>query len=124
VPDCGLNATLSVAVPATTLPQTVTIDIEPATGIANEECTALSRNKAAMLKRGSEATSDERITPEEAVKDSCVLEFLDLKDKYSETDLEEALIQRLTRLPDSSSGMTSHSWVASAACASTMLGSG
>jgi hypothetical protein len=36
VPDCGLNATLSVAVPATTLPQIVTIDIEPATGIANE----------------------------------------------------------------------------------------
>ena len=36
------------------------------------------------------------ITPEEAIKDPFVLEFLDLKDEYSETDLEEALIQRLT----------------------------
>ena len=38
MPDCGLNAalTLIVAVPAATLSQTVTIDIEPATGIANK----------------------------------------------------------------------------------------
>ncbi len=60
------------------------------------ERTALSRNKAAMLERGSEATPDDLITPEEAIKDPFVLEFLDLKDEYSETDLEEALIQRLT----------------------------
>ena len=60
------------------------------------ERTALSRNKAAMLERGSEATRDDLITPEEAIKDPFVLEFLDLKDEYSETDLEEALIQRLT----------------------------
>jgi predicted nuclease of restriction endonuclease-like (RecB) superfamily len=32
------------------------------------------------------------VTPEEAIKDRFVLEFLD---KYSESDLEEALIQRL-----------------------------
>ena len=60
------------------------------------ERTALSRNKAAMLERGSEATRDDLITPEEAIKDPFVLEFLDLKDEYSESDLEEALIQRLT----------------------------
>ena len=60
------------------------------------ERTALSRNKAAMLERGSEATPDDLITPEEAIKDPFVLEFLDLKDEYSESDLEEALIQRLT----------------------------
>jgi predicted nuclease of restriction endonuclease-like (RecB) superfamily len=60
------------------------------------ERTALSRNKAAMLDRGSEATPADLITPEEAIKDPFVLEFLDLKDEYSETDLEEALIQRLT----------------------------
>jgi hypothetical protein len=36
VPDCGLDSTLSVHIPVTTLPKTVTIDIEPATGIANE----------------------------------------------------------------------------------------
>jgi predicted nuclease of restriction endonuclease-like (RecB) superfamily len=51
---------------------------------------------ACCLTRGSEATPDDRITPEEAIKDSFVLEFLDLKDEYSETDLEKALIQRLT----------------------------
>jgi predicted nuclease of restriction endonuclease-like (RecB) superfamily len=60
------------------------------------ERTALSRNKAAMLEQGSEAAPDDLITPEEAIKDPFVLEFLDLKDEYSETDLEEALIQRLT----------------------------
>jgi len=60
------------------------------------ERTALSRNKAAMLERGSEATPADLIAPEEAIKDPFVLEFLDLKDEYSETDLEEALIQRLT----------------------------
>jgi predicted nuclease of restriction endonuclease-like (RecB) superfamily len=54
------------------------------------ERTALSRNKAAMHKRGSEATPDDRITPDEAIKDPFVLEFLDLKEEYSETDLEEA----------------------------------
>jgi predicted nuclease of restriction endonuclease-like (RecB) superfamily len=60
------------------------------------ERTALSRNKAAMLERGGEAVSGDSVTPEEAIKDPFVLEFLDLKDEYSETDLEHALIQRLT----------------------------
>ena len=36
------------------------------------------------------------MTPEEAIKDPFVLEFLDLKDEYSESELEEALIQHLT----------------------------
>jgi hypothetical protein len=36
------------------------------------------------------------VTAEEAIKDPFVLEFLDLKDEYSESDLEEALIHRLT----------------------------
>ncbi|HTS58492.1 MAG TPA: PDDEXK nuclease domain-containing protein [Terriglobales bacterium] len=35
------------------------------------------------------------VTPEEAIKDPFVLEFLDLKDEYSESDIEEALIQHL-----------------------------
>jgi hypothetical protein len=34
-------------------------------------------------------------TSEEAIKDPFVLEFLNLKDEYSENDLEEALINRL-----------------------------
>lgn len=36
------------------------------------------------------------LTPVEAIRDPFVLEFLDLKDEYSESDLEAALIQRLT----------------------------
>src|SRR5262249_48114736 len=37
----------------------------------------------------------EALTPEEEIKDPFVLEFLNLKDEYSESDLEEALIQHL-----------------------------
>jgi predicted nuclease of restriction endonuclease-like (RecB) superfamily len=58
---------------------------------------ALSQNRAAMLESTvSTAESGELMTPEEAIKDPLVLEFLDLKDEYSESDLEEALIQHLT----------------------------
>jgi hypothetical protein len=35
------------------------------------------------------------VTPEEEIRDPLVLEFLGLKDEYSETELEEALIQRI-----------------------------
>ena len=59
------------------------------------ERTALSRDKAAMLARGSEAQPGDQVFPEQAIKDPYVLEFLDLKDEYSESDLEEALISRL-----------------------------
>lgn len=59
------------------------------------ERTALSRNKAAMLSKGEKALSEDRVHPEEAIKDPLVLEFLGLKDEYSETDLEEALIRHL-----------------------------
>lgn len=56
------------------------------------ERTALSRNKAAMLKRGSKTIAQDKITPEQEVKDPLVLEFLGLKDEYSESDMEESLI--------------------------------
>lgn len=59
------------------------------------ERTALSKNKAAMLTRGRKAHPEDRVLPEEEIKDPFVLEFLDLKDEYSESDLEEALIHRL-----------------------------
>ncbi|MDQ0045389.1 PDDEXK nuclease domain-containing protein [Variovorax boronicumulans] len=59
------------------------------------ERTALSRNKAAMLQKGSASTQGDAVFSDEAVKDPYVLEFLDLKDEYSESDLEEALIHRL-----------------------------
>lgn len=56
---------------------------------------ALSKNKAAMLEKAQPPESSDAITPEEAIKDPFVLEFLDLKDEYSESDLEEALIRHL-----------------------------
>jgi len=59
------------------------------------ERTALSRNKAAMLEKGQIALPEDTISPQEAIKDPFVLEFLDLKDEYSESDLEEALIHHL-----------------------------
>jgi predicted nuclease of restriction endonuclease-like (RecB) superfamily len=56
---------------------------------------ALSQNKAAMLEKAENSEPGDLVTPEEAIKDPFVLEFLDLKDEYSESDLEEALIQHL-----------------------------
>lgn len=59
------------------------------------ERTALSRNKAAMLAKGTRPQPGDAISPEEEVKDPYVLEFLGLRDEYSETDLEAALIRHL-----------------------------
>jgi predicted nuclease of restriction endonuclease-like (RecB) superfamily len=61
------------------------------------ERTLLSKNKAAMLKKGEKAKLEDAVTPEEEIKDPFVLEFLNLKDEYSENDLEEALIQHLEK---------------------------
>jgi predicted nuclease of restriction endonuclease-like (RecB) superfamily len=55
----------------------------------------LSKNKRAMLEKGSKPQSGDLMTPDEAIKDPYVLEFLNLKDEYSESDLEDALIHRL-----------------------------
>jgi predicted nuclease of restriction endonuclease-like (RecB) superfamily len=59
------------------------------------ERTMLSRNKAAMLAKGQRAAPSDAMTPEEHLKDPFMLEFLGLKDEYSESDLEEALIREL-----------------------------
>ncbi len=59
------------------------------------ERTALSRNKAAMLARGAPAKSGDAVSADEEVRDPLVLEFLGLKDEYSEHDLEEALVHHL-----------------------------
>jgi len=59
------------------------------------ERTALSRNKAAMLRKGARPRPADRVTPEEEIKHPLVLEFLGLKDEYSETELEDALIRHL-----------------------------
>jgi len=59
------------------------------------ERTALSRNKAAVLGKGRLAKSADAVAPAAEIKDPYVLEFLGLKDEYSESDLEEALIRHL-----------------------------
>lgn len=59
------------------------------------ERTALSRSKAAMLTKAGKTLPEERVRPEEEIKDPFVLEFLGLKDEYSETELEESLIRHL-----------------------------
>jgi predicted nuclease of restriction endonuclease-like (RecB) superfamily len=57
--------------------------------------TLLSRNKAAMLTKGTQPRPEDAITPEEEIKDPLVLEFLNLKDEYPESELEDALIRHL-----------------------------
>ena len=59
--------------------------------------TLLSKNKMKMLTKGVKAKPEDKVTPEEAVKDPYVLEFLNLKDEYSESELEEALILHLEK---------------------------
>lgn len=59
------------------------------------ERTLASRNRTAMLRRGARPKPGEVPTPEQEIRDPYVLEFLDLKDEYSESDLEDALISRL-----------------------------
>lgn len=49
---------------------------------------ALSNNKAVMLQNAEQSMSIDVVTPEQALKDRFVLEFLNLKDEYSESDLE------------------------------------
>lgn len=61
------------------------------------ERTALSRNKAKMLTKGAATKREDAVAPEEEIKDPYVLEFLGLKDEYSESDIEEALILHLER---------------------------
>lgn len=59
------------------------------------ERTLLSKDKAAVLRKGSKPQSGDALTVDEAVRDPLVLEFLNLKDEYSETDLEDALVRHL-----------------------------
>jgi len=59
------------------------------------ERTALSKNKAAMLTKAARAKPGDGVSADEEIRDPLVLEFLNLKDEYSESDLEEALICHL-----------------------------
>lgn len=59
------------------------------------ERVALSKNKSALLQKEGGINERNHLPPEEAIKDPYVLEFLGLKDEYSESDLEEGLIHHL-----------------------------
>lgn len=59
------------------------------------ERTALSRNKAAMLVKGAQSQPTDAVSADEEIRHPLVLEFLGLRDEYSETDLESALIRHL-----------------------------
>ena len=59
------------------------------------ERTLLSKDKGAMLAKGARPKPGDALTADEALRDPLVLEFLNLKDEYSETDLEDALIRQL-----------------------------
>ena len=59
------------------------------------ERTALSRNKAAMLAKGAKPLPGDAVSADEEIRHPLVLEFLGLRDEYSETDLEDGLIRHL-----------------------------
>jgi predicted nuclease of restriction endonuclease-like (RecB) superfamily len=85
------------------------------------ERTALSRDKEAMLVEGRRARPEDAVTLEETIRDPYVLEFLDLQDRYSEDDLEEALIRHLESFL-LELGPGSPSWPARSASASATSG--
>ena len=59
------------------------------------ERVAKSKQQAAMLVRGAKPKPADAVAVTEEVRDPYLLEFLDLKDEYSETDLEDALIRHM-----------------------------
>jgi predicted nuclease of restriction endonuclease-like (RecB) superfamily len=59
------------------------------------ERTAHSRNKAAMLAKGAKPQPGDAVSADDEIRHPLVLEFLGLRDEYSETDLEDALIRHL-----------------------------
>ncbi len=59
------------------------------------ERTSRSKQQAAMLARGQRPKPEDAVSVQDEIRDPCLLEFLDLKDEYSESDLEEALVRHL-----------------------------
>jgi len=59
------------------------------------ERTALSRRKQAVIAKAHEKPIT--LKPEDEIKDPYILEFLGLKDEYSESQLEDALIKHLEK---------------------------
>ena len=59
------------------------------------ERTSQSKRREAMLARGQKAKPEDAVSVHDEVRDPYLLEFLDLKDEYSESELEEALVRHL-----------------------------
>ena len=59
------------------------------------ERTSLSRSKQAVIARAHHQNQIER--PEDAIKEPYILDFLNLRDDYSESDLEDALISHVVQ---------------------------
>ena len=59
------------------------------------ERTALAKNKAKLLSAGAKARPGDAVSVEEEIKSPYVLEFLNLRDDYAESDLEDALVHHL-----------------------------
>ncbi len=57
----------------------------------------LSKNKTAMLKQGEKAKPEDAVSADEEIRDPLVLEFLNLKDEDSESELEAAIIEHLEK---------------------------
>lgn len=59
------------------------------------ERTANSKQQAALLARERKPKPEDAVSAEDEVRDPYLLEFLNLKDEYSESELEDALIEHL-----------------------------
>lgn len=59
------------------------------------ERTALSKDKTAMLLKGEKPEPEDAVSADEEIRNPLLLEFLGLKDEYSESELEDALIRHL-----------------------------
>ncbi len=59
------------------------------------ERTALAKNKAKLLTAGAKARPEDAVSVEEEIKNPYILEFLNLRDDYAESDLEDALVRHL-----------------------------
>ena len=59
--------------------------------------TALSRDKLSMLRNGRKAKTTDLMSIEQQVRDPLLLSFLNLKDEYSESDMENALVEHMER---------------------------
>ena len=59
------------------------------------ERTSHSKRQAAMLAKGQKPLPEDAVPVEDELRDPYLLEFLNLKDEYSESELEDALIRHL-----------------------------